>query len=235
MLELLLTAQNKPGPVGGNSDGFFTYEGFTEIPFTYTLASGVAFETTPSIDTATLGGQLGVDATSRTCINLGRQIDLAATDWTLEYSSIIDNVASEYCGELALLSSISATDYAFVSRFGSAGFGNRLQVATANSLANVFSTSFTKSQLVSKLKRIAYVKTSSGIAVYVDGVRQKLAVSTGNTYTYDYSNYVTSTLSNIGVIVLGPSPSMNSAKIRIGPVRLTASALYSGDYTPVPF
>lgn len=235
MLELLLTAQNKPGPVGGNSDGFFTYEGFTEIPFTYTLASGVAFETTPSIDTATLGGQLGVDGNARSFIKFNRMVDLASTDWTLEYSSIIDNVASDYCGEIALSLDQTTANYAMVARFGSPGFGNRYQIATGGTLTDVFSSIYTKAQMVNKLKRIAFVKTSAGIALYIDGVRQMMAISVGTSYTYANAIPVSGRLNNVGVIVLGPSYSMQNAKIRIGPVRLTASALYTADYTPVPF
>lgn len=229
MLEMLLH-QATVKALPPDLEDFFQLDGFTSFPgYTFTPGAGVAFEQSPSIDGVTLGGQLG---TVNTLITLNSPINLANSDFTLEYSSVITGPDATYIGEVGLLAALDSNG--LYTRYASPGFGDRFQGINGTQFTNVFNTSYTKSTK-GTLKRIALVKQGNLIYLYYNGVRQKLASGLGTSYTLDGITPPVE-LSSIKYIAMGRvNTSMDSCLMKLGPIRLSNYARYTADYTPVPF
>jgi hypothetical protein len=229
MIEMLMhqaTAKSVPPEL----ENFFKLDGFTSFPgYTFTPGAGVAFEQSPSIDGATLGGQLG---TVNTLITLNTPINLANSDFTLEYSCVITGSDVTYIGEVGLLAVLNANG--LYTRYGSSGFGDRFQGINGTQFTNVFNTTYTKATK-GTLKRIALVKQGDLIYLYYNGVKQKLASGLGTSYTLDGIT-PPAELSSIKYIAMGRiNTSMDPCLMKLGPIRLSNYARYTADYTPVPF
>nr|DAF93763.1 MAG TPA: hypothetical protein [Myoviridae sp. ctshb19] len=207
-----------PPPIPG---AFFVTD--PGITYTITSSAGVEIEETPSIGDATL--ILPSSTTDGVDIIFDQALNLAATDWTLQWSS--ENTTSgggSYFAEIALLP--AASNLGVVARYGDGGYGNRLQFGgQLSTTTNVWNAPFTKTTLVSVLKRYRLVKQGTTITLYVDDVKQLLAVGTGSTYNVQAFTIDTD-ITAIKKIRLGATPSGGSTMpAKRGPVQFNLSAI----------
>lgn len=232
MIELLSIGGGKQGTSPITVDGFFFFEGSTQPVISIAMAGAAAFEPTPTID-----GKSAIFTTDpdKITISFDTPLNLRDSDWTLEWSIINQAVpATDYAGEILLTPNNGATG--LQARYGSPGFGNRLQFGgVMATLETCYSSIHTKQSLVSVLARLALVQSNKSIFLYYNGVRQNFAVGTG--HVYNLTNFQTGTdLSAITKFIFGAN-AVGGAAVRSkhGPIRLSMRARYTADYTPVPF
>lgn len=232
MIELMNIGGSKQGTPPVTVENFFFFEGNTQPVIGIALGGAAAFETTPSID-----GKSAIFTTDpdRITITFDTPVNLRDSDWTLEWS--INNTAvpvADYAGELLFTPSNGATG--LQARYGSPGFGNRLQFGgTMATLETCYSSLYTKGGLVGVLTRLALVQSNKNIFLFVNGVRQNFAVGTSNVYNVPYFQTGTD-ISAITKFMFGNTPVGGGAvRSKHGPIRLSMRARYTADYTPVPF
>lgn len=212
--------------------GFFVLDtnGAPAVGFTIQKTVGVTQEDPASIGDTTYilpnGTTDGIDIIFDTPINL------AATDWTLEWTS--QNLGTGGTGYFAEIALLAAPDTQGVeARYGDNGFGHRLQFGgLVNGTSNVWSVSSNKTTLNGVLKKYAMVKQGSNIAVYIDGIRQNLAVGTGADYSIP-SFPIDTNISAIKYVRVGSTAYGGAAlAAKRANVRLSLYARYTGNYTP---
>jgi hypothetical protein len=233
MIELLgfVGKSNVSPPVG--VDNFFFFDGPTPPTLTLTLGGSAAFESTPTIDGKTASFTTTADTLK---VTFGTPLNLSTSDWTLEWSIINQAVpAADYAAELGLFPANGGVA-GLQARYGSPGFGNRLQFGgRMAALETCYSSQYTKSGLVGVLKRFALVSKNKSITLYVNGVRENFALGTTNTYNTTAFGLDTD-MSAITNLLLGSNPlAGGSVLAKRGPVKLSMFAKYSANYTPVPF
>lgn len=232
MLESMLFTGIQQGG-GGSSDGFFTLED-SDATWSIVKSGGAVFQEVPSID----GRTLVLPANTRDYLNIvfDTPMNLKSNDWTLEWSDINDGAPANYYGELSIGTAVDGSNGITV-RYGDGGFGHRMQFGgPLNTFENCWSIPFSKSALQGVLRRYAMVQNAGNISVFVDGVKQMLALGVSNVYdraTFTSSNPNTA-LTHIKIGSFSSTyPTMPA---RRGPVRFNPTkAKYSANYTPVPF
>jgi len=228
---MLFTVPSQGGD--GSTDGFFTMEG-SDAAWSISRTAGAVFEEVPSID----GKTLVLPLNTRDCLSIifAVPMNLKSNNWTLEWSEINDGAPSGYFGELSIGTSADGSNGITV-RYGDGGFGDRMQFGgPLDSFANCWSIGFSKTALRGVLKRYALVQNAGAISVFVNGVKQMLALGVSNVYdkpTFTSSNPNTA-LTHIKIGSFQSNyPTMPA---RRGPVRFNPTvAKYSANYTPVPF
>lgn len=232
MIELLpFTAK---GASANQAEGFFFYDGPGTQVITINKGGSAAYETTPSID----GKTLVLSAlTDRVVITLGTPINMAASDWTLEWSTINQTAeVAGYASELMLHTTPPEDSAVLIARYGDGGFGNRLQFGgRMATLATCYAVARTKANMVGVLRRFALVQKNGNISLFTNGVKENFAAGTSN--TYDIPTWVNdATIQTLRRIVLGDWINGGSGAVpaKRGPMRLTMRALYEADYTPQP-
>lgn len=219
---------------GNSAEDFFFYDGPDAQTISINRYGAAAYETTPTIDGKTLVLS-GVN--DRMIITLSKAIDMLNLDWTLEWSTINQTDAvSAYASELMLHGGAPDDTTHLIARYGDAGFGNRLQFGAAmTTLQNSYAVPYNKTTMVGSLKRIALVQKDKNITVFINGVKQLLALGAG--YTYNVASFVNDLpATNTRRIVIGDWLNGGSGAVpaKRGPMRLSMRALYTADYTPAP-
>lgn len=230
MMDMLLTTnQLSPPPV--LTTQLFNVVGSDLFPsYTINLGASVTYETTPSIDGVTLGGNLG--SLNDTNIVFDTAVDLTLSNWTLEYSAVITGAdASQYIGEISLTSALNTPGY--YTRYSQSAFNDRFSIATSDQINGVYSPNLRRTGMRT-LHRIALVKVGTNINLYFDGVKQAVAVGQAATYT-TYDIPVTPLLKTVKYLVIGRNSAMGACTLKVGPIRFSGYARYSNNYTPVPF
>jgi len=220
---------------GGNAaEGFFFYDGPATQVISISKSGSAAYETTPSID----GKTMVLSAlTDRVTITLGTAVNLIASDWTFEWSTINQTDAvSGYASEVMFHAGAPDDSAVLIARYGDGGFGNRLQFGgQMRSLQTCYAISLNKANMVGSLKRFALVQKNKNISLFVNGVKQLFAL--GTSYTYDTPSFVNDAdATAMRRIILGDWLNGGSGAVpaKRGPMRLTMRALYDADYTPQP-
>lgn len=202
---------------------FFIFDtGGAPIGYTIQKTSGVYFDSPPQIGDAS--ATLPHDNQDLITIVLDKAVDLSATDWTLEWSSVNTTAADgSYYAEIALLP--ESGNLGVVARYGDGGYGNRMQFGgLMNSTTNVWNVNFTKTSLNSVLKNCSLVKQGNTISFYLNGVRQQFALGTGTTYNQNVFS-IDTTISAIKRVCVGAQPSGGKTMGAIrGPVKLSLTA-----------
>ncbi len=190
--------------------------------FTIERTIGVSVEDPPSLGAASViiahGGQDNVRFV------LDRPLNLASTDWTLEWSSLnLSGADGNYYAEIALLPTTG--NNGLTARWGDGGFQNRLQFGgRVDLVSNNYNVNLTKAAVVNVLKKYRLVKQGVNVEAYIDDVRQNFAAGTGT--TYNMATFPLDTdLSAIKHIVIGAFAWGGYALGAIrGPVKLTLAA-----------
>ena len=191
--------------------------------FTIERTIGASVEDPPSLGAASViiahGGQDNVRFV------LDQPLNLASTDWTLEWSSLnLSGADGNYYAEIALLPTTG--NNGLTARWGDGGFQNRLQFGGRVDLAsNNYNVNLTKAAVVNVLKKYRLVKQGVNVEAYIDDVRQNFAAGTGT--TYNMATFPLDTdLSAIKHIVIGAFAWGGYALGAIrGPVKLTLAAV----------
>lgn len=232
MLEALL-GNTLGGDGGGEVGDFFIFDGSTVVPYTTSISPGAVFESSPSIDGKTLRFEAG--SSDYFEVVFGTPLNLKSGDWTLEWSTKNLSAVTGYNSEIALTPD-TVGQTGITSRYGNNAYGDRLQFGGTMSAPSVIANSrFTKALLVNTLKRFALVQTAGRIALFVDGVKEKLALGTTASYTLNdfTSNSANSAITRLRLGSLGPS--LLTLTSLHGPIRFSLEAKYQSDYIPVPF
>jgi len=212
------------------ADFFTTDTGGAPLTYTIQKTAGASVDEPAQIGTASYTLQHGNQ--DSITILLDQPINLAATDWTLEWTTLNQSAADgSYYAEIAMLP--AAGNLGVVARYGDGGYGNRLQFGGLMSAqTNVWNANYTKATLNGVLRKCVMVKQGTTVSVYINDVRQNLAI--GTTSTYDQTTFTIDTdITAIKRIVLGATPSGGGTIGAIrGPVKLSLSAKRP---TPEPF
>ena len=197
----------------------------TPPTYTITSTSGVEVEDPPSIGEATI--TLPPDNWSDSVtIVFDQPLNLAVTDWTLEWSSFNTTpMGASYYSEIAMLPAV--TFNGITGRYGDSGFAHRLHFGgQVDQTAKCYNVTYNKTTTANVLVKYRLVKENSAVTVYVNDVRQNLAA--GLSTTYSLTTFPIDTdLSAIKRIVIG-SQSWGGTTIgsRRGPVKLSLSAIH---------
>lgn len=112
-------------------------------------------------------------------------LDVGGGDFTVEFAFYPYQTADGY-STMFFQDNATGSGVGLVVRIANSGYGSRLQVslnaAAANGSAN-FSTPFTRAMLVNKWNHIAVQRASGKIQVYVNGVKQGLAIAVSSDYS----------------------------------------------------
>lgn len=161
-------------------------------------------------------------------------LNLTATNWTLEWSSINDSAPTSYALELGMM--CTDLNRSLFMRYGDSGFLNRIQLLeNATPTADVLNFSYTKAALVGSLSRWALVCKDGRISAFRNGVKQSMAKGPSST-SYAFTEYVPVGLNSVTSIVTGD---YNGGSVRAVPghhgrMRLSDFARYTRNYTPGP-
>lgn len=199
---------------------------------TIAVSGGSVVDTTNTIDG---NPTLSFPNTSASAtITFQTPLDFSGKDFTIEWSSYNTAAASAYANELCLYSGAGSTG--ILSRWGDSGFGNRLQFGNSfSAAATCWNMNFTKAQSVNVLCYYAIVCKDGFISIYRNGIKQALANGTGASYTAQ-GYTAQASFGDLRAVRIGfLSSSVPAMTGRHGRIRISKNALYTANYTPVPF
>ena len=160
-------------------------------------------------------------------------LNLQGKNWTLEWSFYNTSSAASYAPELTINSSTAGTG--ILSRWGDAGFGNRLQLGGRFSTApECWSPPVLKSTSLNSEVNMALSCKDGIIHVFRNGV--KVAMANGTSGTYNYQTYpVGANLSNLINLTAGYIGSGSAAQTGYrGRIRLSLGGRYTRNYPLAP-
>lgn len=107
-------------------------------------------------------------------------MDVGTGDFTLEFAFYMTNTTSGY--SIMFFGDNNGIGYEI--RFANSGYGDRLQVTLQPGVGNSnFSVKATRAQLANKWNHIAFQRSKGKVIVYLNGVKQGLAINTGIDYS----------------------------------------------------
>lgn len=177
-------------------------------------------------------------STSRLVITFASPLDLTKDDWTFEWSTFTTQFQPGYSGEF-WLDSGSVTNPGMTVFYGDAGYGNRLMVANgyAATHADLWRPVHNKTAGLNKLVRFAVVYKEGFMSVYIDGAKQQMWNNTSDVIQKSdvplrgYGNSITRCI--VGRLIEYGHILPNIG--RVGRIRISKFARYSGNHIPQPF
>jgi hypothetical protein len=160
-------------------------------------------------------------------------LNLQGVNWTLEWSFYNTSSAASYAPELTINSSTAGTG--ILSRWGDAGFGNRLQLGGRFSTApECWSPPVLKSTSLNNEVNMALSCKDGVVHVFRNGI--KVAIANGTSGTYNYLTYPVGTnLSNLINLTAGYIGSGSATQTGYrGRIRLSLGGRYTRNYPLVP-
>ncbi|WBF04892.1 hypothetical protein [Erwinia phage vB_Ea277G] len=155
-------------------------------------------------------------------------MDVGTGDFTIEFPFYCTQTSNGYTTLMYQRPNTSSWG-GLIIRFGDNGYGNRLQVSTQPDIGNSnYSTSTTRATGTNRWIHFVMQRRNGKISVYLNGVKQGLAVFTGS----DYSLTERDSLTNIAASTIFQIGDGTASNLYIPEFACYRKARYSANFTP---
>lgn len=238
MIELLGSSKYTPPQTG---DVLFLYDPATNKDLISNTTVGVLKAATAVDNTVLIDGQPTVKFTGTGAgvqINLPTALNLEAlTNWTLEWSSIMNAYQGGYATEI-FMDLTNSAGYPVGCRWTDGGYQERNQFNAGDwANARIWRPDITKTQAIGKLNKWALVRNGNEFYVMLNGVRQLLENGTSSGGSkQSYFSKTQALLNAVTRFYIGYYNGTNLAYPgNFGRIRFSNFARYINNYTPQPF